>query len=528
MHPTGRAVYFVGSNGYAYRMDVGEFENSPPVAAIESPRTGSNHEIGAKVELSANGSWDADDDVLTFTWVSNISGPLAHDKVAQVVFEDPGWHRITLYVDDGMAHNVTEFVIIKLEVPNFPPVPVINSPLERQTFTNEDVIVFDGNGSYDPNGDNITYHWLSDLSGDIGYEEHVESLLRVGNHQIWLVVEDPEEAKGRESVNITVTQANRPPIVYITAPIEGQRYTPGEEVELNASYSFDPDDDPLTFVWESDVDGILGNVVALKVLLSEGPHLLSVTGDDGRGLSSTAVVNITVEPPENLPPVLTLSSPPSDTNVDGVVTVTGTANDPEGDPVTVRYAIATKDNWQDADQEGNGWSFEWDTTVLSNSQYSVFIEADDGVHTTEIFATYFVDNAPPENTPPTVALDSPEPGKAKGLVSLRGLASDPDGDPITKVEVRFDSGLWQPATGTNIWSYQWETTEAPNGPVIVTIRAYDGEDWSEYMSYDFEVANEDVDPQDGTDWTLWVLVLVVLAIVVIAGWFLYSRRKDRT
>ena len=524
MHPTGRAVYFTGSNGYAYRMDVGEFQNNPPVAAIESPGTGTTHEIGAMVELSANGSWDADGDPLTFTWESNISGLLAQVKVAHVVFEDPGWHRITLYVDDGMAHNVTEFVIIKLVVPNFPPVPVINSPLEGQTFTNEDMIVFDGNGSYDPNGDNITYHWVSSLSGDIGYEERVESLLRVGSHQVWLWVEDPEEARTGESVNITVTQANRPPIVYITSPIEGQRFEPGEEVELNASYSFDPDDDPLTFEWDSDVDGVLGDGAVLKVLLSEGPHMLSVTADDGRGLISTAVVNVTVEPPENRPPVLTLSSPPSNTTVNGVVTVTGTASDPEGEPVTVRYAISIPDDWQDALQEGVGWTFEWDTTDMANGQYSVFIEADDGAHITRIFAQYFVDNAPPENTPPTVNLDSPEPGKVKGTVNLKGLASDPDGDPITKVEVRFDSGLWQPATGTNIWSYLWETTETPNGPVTVTVRAYDGEDWSEYMSYDFQVDNEDVEAAGETNWTLWVLVLVVLVVVVFAAWFLYSRR----
>jgi hypothetical protein len=210
--------------------------------------------------------------------------------------------------------------------------------------------------------------------------------------------------------------------------------------------------------------------------------------------------------------------------VKGVVTVTGTASDPEGEPVTVRYAISIPDDWQNALQEGIGWTFDWDTTDLTNGQYSVFIEASDGVHTTIIFATYFVDNAPPENTPPTVALDSPEPGKVKGRVNLKGLASDPDGNPITKVEVRFDSGLWQPATGTNIWTYMWETTEMPNGPVTVTVRAYDGKDWSEYMSYDFQVANEDVEPTNETNWTLWVLVLVVLVVVVIAAWFLYSRR----
>jgi hypothetical protein len=525
MHPTDRAVYFVGSGGYTYRMDVGEFANNPPTAAIESPAGGSIHEVGVDVELSANGSWDADDDPLTFTWESNISGFLANGKVVGVAFVDLGWHRITLYVDDHMAHNVTEFVIIKLVVPNYPPVPMVNSPLEGQTFTNEDTIVFDANGSFDPNGDNITYLWVSSLSGNIGTEERVEALLRVGSHEIWLWVEDPEGVRIGVSVNITVVQANRPPIVYITSPIEVQRFDLDETILLDASYSFDPDEDDLTFIWESDQDGVLGDNETLSVQLSEGPHMLSVTASDGRGLSSTAYVNITVEPPADRPPVITLISPESNTTVSGTTVVTGTAVDPEGGLVIVRYAISMPDDWQEAAMQGNTWSFSWDTALVTNGQYSVFVEADDGEHTTRIFVQYFVNNAPPENQPPTVDLDSPTPGTVKGKVTLKGLASDPDGDIITKVEVRFDSGLWQPATGTNIWSYLWETKDTPNGPVVVTVRAYDGEDWSEYMTFEYQVANEDTDTTSDGDTTLWVLILVVLVIVGIAGWFLYSRQR---
>ncbi len=113
----------------------------------------------------------------------------------------------------------------------------------------------------------------------------------------------------------------------------------------------------------------------------------------------------------------------------------------------------------------------------------------------------------------------------KGTVSLKGLASDPDGDPITKVEVRFDSGIWQPATGTNAWSFSWDTKDMENGAVTVTVRAYDGEDWSEYQTYDYEVANVDDVTDGGIDWTLWVLVAVILVVIVVAVWFLMSRKE---
>lgn len=524
MHPTGRAVYFAGSNGYAYRMDVGEFANNPPVVNIAEPRTGSTFATGAPVYLSGNGTYDVEDDPLTFTWVSNISGFLAQGLVVPVVFEDLGWHRISLYVDDGKGHNVTDFVIIRLVEPNYPPVPVINSPLEGEVYTNEDTIVFDGNGSYDPNGDPITYHWVSSLSGDVGYEEHVEGLLRVGEHQIFLRVTDDEGLRSDTSVNITVVQANRPPIVYITSPLEGQRFEPDEEVELNASYSFDPDGDDLAFEWESSAEGFLGTDEVLLVVLSEGPHTITLTVSDGRGYTVSATVNVTVEPPEDRAPVVKLVSPASNTTVSGLVPVSGTAIDPEGFPVEVRYAISMPQDWTPATQEANAWIFDWDTTALTNGQYSVFVEASDGTHTTRIFAQYFVDNAPPENQPPTVDLDSPSPGRVRGTVSLKGLASDPDGDPISKVEVRFNAGLWQLATGGAIWTYTWDTKDLPDGPVTVTVRAYDGEDYSEYESYEFTVDNGGSEPDDGTGWALWALVGAVLAVIVLALVLLMRKR----
>jgi len=87
------------------------------------------------------------------------------------------------------------------------------------------------------------------------------------------------------------------------------------------------------------------------------------------------------------------------------------------------------------------------------------------------------------------------------------------------------TGLWQPAVGTTVWTYSWNTRDSPNGPVLVTVRAYDGEDWSVYVTYDFQVDNRDAVDGGGTDWTLWALIAVVLVVMVVALWFLLSRRE---
>jgi hypothetical protein len=129
-----------------------------------------------------------------------------------------------------------------------------------------------------------------------------------------------------------------------------------------------------------------------------------------------------------------------------------------------------------------------------------------------------------ENTPPTVELVSPDEGPAKGMVLLEGLASDADGDTIERVEVRFDSGLWQMATGGNAWYYEWDTTKTPDGPVVVSIRAYDGQDHSDVQQYDFSVKNPDTEPTPGTDPMIWVLAIVVIVIVAVVVWVMYVRR----
>ncbi len=135
-----------------------------------------------------------------------------------------------------------------------------------------------------------------------------------------------------------------------------------------------------------------------------------------------------------------------------------------------------------------------------------------------------MNNAPVENTPPTVDLVSPDEGTVKGMVRLEGLAFDADGDTIERVEVRFDSGLWQMATGGNAWFYEWDTAKTPNGPVVVSVRSYDGQDYSAVEQYDFRVDNPDTEPAPGTSLFVWVMATMAIVIVGVVIWAWYRHR----
>jgi serine protease AprX len=74
--------------------------------------------------------------------------------------------------------------------------------------------------------------------------------------------------------------------------------------------------------------------------------------------------------------------------------------------------------------------------------------------------------------PPKVHVNDVNP-LVKGVVLLSGTAFSESG-PIVTVEVEAANGVWLPATGTENWQYEWDTTKLPNGQSELRFRAYDG------------------------------------------------------
>ena len=75
-----------------------------------------------------------------------------------------------------------------------------------------------------------------------------------------------------------------------------------------------------------------------------------------------------------------------------------------------------------------------------------------------------------------------------GIIEINGTAYDIDGT-IQRVEIKIDDGSWIVATGTNSWSYNWDTTEVSNGLHTIYARSFDGEYYSEIASIDVYVEN---------------------------------------
>ena len=178
-----------------------------------------------------------------------------------------------------------------------------------------------------------------------------KTLTTLGARTITATTKDSKGATATASV--TITAVNTPPTVAISAPFAGQQIYQGLAFTLHGS-SYDLNETnaelPCTGLkWTSSVgtDAQKTGCDPQITFASQGARTLTLTGTDAFGATGTTTVNITVlPPPANLPPVVNVTSPQNNIYVGptSVVTLTGTATDPEGGAVTLQWDVTRNYN----------------------------------------------------------------------------------------------------------------------------------------------------------------------------------------
>ena len=96
------------------------------------------------------------------------------------------------------------------------------------------------------------------------------------------------------------------------------------------------------------------------------------------------------------------------------------------------------------------------------------------------------------NAPPQVTIMYPsDDASLSRLVMVSGTAHDQNGDSqISSVEVKLGDADWAAAQGTTLWSYDWNTNSGPDGTVSISVRAYDGKDYSKTQTISVLIDNQ--------------------------------------
>lgn len=273
-------------------------------ATITAPAGGQRFLVNESVTFMAEAHPDTGSPNLSFMWDFG-DGATGDGPAVSHAYSNAGNYSVRLVVTAGARQATAQLKLIIDDAapPNRPPVACIgvNDTAQRRAFPAGDTIRFSSIGSYDPDGQSLTYDW--DLSGaSIGNGIEVSHAFDVpGNYTITLTVSDGELSA---TANLMIC-IYEPPQPKITVP-GGQRNVTvaggivtvmdGRGMLLEGVVSEGPF--PLIHSWDFG-DGTTASARSVSHVYSRpGTYLLNYTVSDGHSnWTVSMVVNVKASPP---------------------------------------------------------------------------------------------------------------------------------------------------------------------------------------------------------------------------------------
>lgn len=425
---------------------------------------------------------ELDGDPLSFTVTStggNIQGEYNAQTGVLSVHGAPNWYgRETAYVNAIDSWGMKTSQLVNVTVNSVEDPPAVNEPIKdvnmlqggRDTSIDLSRVFLDNDTRW---GDTLTYAVENNgsLWVDIGPSGRVTLTCPptfYGSISMTFVATDRTGFSASAPCRVTVSHVNQPPQVKNQPPPVVVNEDEATEVDMSRVFS-DPEGEPLSLAFSgasrvrADVrTGGLNVTFAPLPDLSDFTEEVTVTATDPEGLSASVVVAVTVVP-VNDPPRVTAFSPP------GNITISEgesqeycvTASDPENGPVINL-------TWYLDEQLVHMGTpvFVYKTNYTSAGSHVVVVAVDDGEMTTRLSWNITVRNVNRE--PTDVRILSPKPQqviKQGEAVTFQGLATDPDGDPLT---FQWMEGIKELGRGQN-----FTTSSLSTGPHTIFLQVSD-------------------------------------------------------
>ncbi|MGB1913884.1 MAG: right-handed parallel beta-helix repeat-containing protein [Candidatus Poseidoniaceae archaeon] len=355
-----------------------ELDNQPPFLNWTSPMDGDVFPSQGQVLFDAQESWDLDDDPLTLTWTSSLDGVISsaqstapfsvNDGVSGMTLSD-GIHDLTLEVCDNAGHCISETRTIELT--NLAPILNVsfdpgltqwNELIMPQTGT----VSINTTGTFDPEGDDfaclIKFGGYNRQGHGWGNQWGCpEVLTYTFDHytddppaSFFLNVVAWDEVGNNATYTVEVKLFNEMPTAAFTLERNG---TASEDVIFfNGSSSADPENNPVSFEWWSNVDGTLMvgqgiENISWSGYLSRGVHQIELRITDERidhgGQMSVVSQLITVD---NSAPRAVIEELTIFDDLDSSVLIPFSANG-SGDFDSACFTFPTDGTWHCAEYE---------------------------------------------------------------------------------------------------------------------------------------------------------------------------------
>lgn len=239
---------------------------------------GSNFSVNESVTvtLDGSGSYDNDNNPLTYSWTSPKGIKLDDSTAIKPTFTAPVVKSntnftFTLVVNDGTSNSDPSSVTVTVIHVNRP--PVANAGPDR-SYTEGSTVSLDGGSSYDPDGEAISYQWTA-LDGIVLFDAKspapsfiAPQVNKDTRYRFKLVVSDGVAFSPPDTVVITSLQVNRKPVAFAGGD---QTVNEGTMVYLDGSSSSDPDGDPITYLWTAPSNVVLSSRTVPKPTFTAPP-----------------------------------------------------------------------------------------------------------------------------------------------------------------------------------------------------------------------------------------------------------------
>lgn len=344
----------------------GAQQNQKPIA---NPGENQIVTLGEVVSLNASASSDPDGDVLEIEWSiastpDGSSAELENPTGFRATFTPDvvGIYELQLIVSDAKLESDPVSVYIDVRENNTTPT-VNTKPTadagDDTTFFLDQVIVLDGSGSMDAEGDELTYSWTilskpTDSRASVTDADKEQAILEAdlpGDYELQLEVSDDEWTSTPDSVFITVmdvTPTNTPPVAVAG---DDQQIDLGQVISLDGSASSDPDGDDITsYQWTisrkpdsstATIDDPTSPMTAFTPDVG-GLYIVQLVVSDDVDFSAPDSIELTVASATSTKPVAVTPTQVfarigQPTQLDG----TGSYDD-DGDPLSYRWQLIQK------------------------------------------------------------------------------------------------------------------------------------------------------------------------------------------
>ncbi len=328
--------------------------------------------------------------------------------------------------------------------------PVANAGSD-QTVYEDDVVTFNGSGSFDQDGDSLTYVWQFGDGATKSGVTATHSYTVSGTYTVTLTVSDGEDTDD-DICKIKVLPAGMPKAN--AGP--DKKVLVAAVVTLDGSGSSDPDQDPLTYAWQFGDGATKNGCTVTHSYSTTGTYTVTLTVDDG-SYSDTDNCIVTVR--LNTVPVAVAGVSTNETKVNTTITFNGTgSSDADSDPLTYSWTFGDG-------ATASGCTVTHAYTV--SGSYTATLTATDGMANATDVETITIH----PNYAPEAEIGENRNGVQYGVVAFDGIASsDENNDTLTYAWV-FGDGITKSASTNSVVNHRYIDT----GTYTVTLTVSDGE-----------------------------------------------------